>query len=1542
MKKTIFAIIALFSLLLLVGCNAKEVTISFEENGGVAIENLTVLQESTIDEPTVTREGYTFLGWYEDEAFTTLFDFDTVIVRNITLYAKWSINSYSLTFSFGNGSEDVVITNDYNTTFTYPADPEKVGYTFDGWYLDEAGNTEFSATKIPAANQTVYAKWIQNQYTVDFYLNENDTTPIYSEEVGYGDAVANPPAIPVVTGMEGAWSEDISEITGDLNVYAVYTKLVFTITFQDYSQTTYDTVSVEYGDLITPPSTPSRTGYDFIGYYSPELERNIDLTTYTVTTDLTLVDNYQIQTFAVKFFGGEDGSLIGSVQYIDYGSSATAPTSGLEREGYTFTGWDKSFDNITGELNVYAVYTINQYTVTFDANGGSYLDASSSISVTLDYNSNVTVLEVPTKTGFVFVGWYLETTFDTEVYFGTGIPMPVDGFTVYAKWVELVATTYTVSGTYYFEQEGIAADQLSTDGIYTTTSSESYTPFINVLYGTEMSPVRSIEGYSFYKFVYNGVEYYDQSQLLTITQDETVDVYYRRIILTVSFTEYINNANISTVYYVYYNGSLVSVPTPTPVSGMTVEWERQNFDNIKTHLSVAAIQYDNSLQTVIFMSNGTIIYIATNEPDLYGTIDAHAIVLALASSLWDIQQQGYRFLGWYIAGTEIQITEGTIYYDDSYFTSSNITTVEARWVALDTLNEASDIEIVADATQQTITITFDILPTDVNGVDTYPTDFTFILNGVYIQSSDVASNSLMNYITRSGNTFTLTLSQSDPYYGFFQAILMNSEDNYSTLIPGTHTLQIISVGDDYYVMSSDPSDVYQYSVKSVYEGIPESSTIKDYYIIEDFGSGTLRYIFYTNLTYQFTGMTFEIESGSNHITADGSILRTSSIPGEFRFTITDENGTRTYEGLVVEDIRQFNIGSSYQNYLTEINATLDDDLFLADTIEYPYYVGVNNGFYLDILMRNNNGEKISLDDAILTYTFYLNGNTTALTESQVETYVTFDGNVMYFTNAAVGQQFRIVVEPKYEATMMDMNALEYNITVNDGYNAFTNADLKTLYADLNVHLINVHRDITAELYSNQVYPDGSPINFLATATNDYENYGNVYYRIDGNTDDDQITIEGNFMTIDGSNLEYINPDMDGDGTIIYAQAFDIVSTQIGIFYYNVYQTTPINNNVFTMNNLRILGNTTTPSINYGGTEEEIYNQERLMSQNSGGMLGVVIRNGKADLNNLIIGYTVIGVTTNAYGENSSAEVLTVDMEYLKIYDSWANSVYLWGGSGISMDYSDIGSSGGAAIHFEDVHSGSTGYDDPILILGNNNVFNNWISGQEAWFKAYAMSSVALALKSNINNAVTPLGKTIIQTMENPVTGLETEMINLIFISLPKEGAVTYSNPNDSTSVISASEVAFSITDATGTINLERSWNFTEQLFPIDATTSILDPRISGGQYGFALGSLSDTYAFLGMITEIKTLYYQAYGSMMSDTDAGNLAAIAGFYNLTASESLQVAGYMQYGYTLHESIIAVKGDLDYAQPQYIEVIAPLALTGAAGNVTVLIEMFNTED
>ena len=128
---------------------------------------------------------------------------------------------------------------------------------------------------------------------------------------------------------------------------------------------------------------------------------------------------------------------------------------------------------------------------------------------------------------------------------------------------------------------------------------------------------------------------------------------------------------------------------------------------------------------------------------------------------------------------------------------------------------------------------------------------------------------------------------------------------------------------------------------------------------------------------------------------------------------------------------------------------------------------------------------------------------------------------------------------------MKAGELRFIVAINDGYNAFNNQDLKELYQDFHVHLINIHADIKAELSASQLNSDGSPINKENGA-------GNVYNRNNSSNNEDEIIIEGNYMTIDGSNLPFSNA-RSGSGDVGFGSAFEIVNVQIGIFNYNAGQ-----------------------------------------------------------------------------------------------------------------------------------------------------------------------------------------------------------------------------------------------------------------------------------------------------------------------------------------------------------------------------------------------------
>ncbi len=105
-------------------------TVTFQSEGGSEVASQ-IRANTPADQPAdPTKEGYTFIGWYNGESE---WNFETPVTADLTLTAKWQVNQYTITFKPENGGQDIVIKQDYGTAITAPANPTKTGYTFAGW-----------------------------------------------------------------------------------------------------------------------------------------------------------------------------------------------------------------------------------------------------------------------------------------------------------------------------------------------------------------------------------------------------------------------------------------------------------------------------------------------------------------------------------------------------------------------------------------------------------------------------------------------------------------------------------------------------------------------------------------------------------------------------------------------------------------------------------------------------------------------------------------------------------------------------------------------------------------------------------------------------------------------------------------------------------------------------------------------------------------------------------------------------------------------------------------------------------------------------------------------------------------------------------------------------------------------------------------------------------------------------------------------------------------------------------------------------------------
>ena len=189
-------------------------TVTFQSEGGSEVASQ-IRANTPADQPAdPTKEGYTFIGWYNGESE---WSFETPVTADLTLTAKWQINRYTITFDTAGGSEVPSITQDYGTAITAPANPTKTGYTFAGWDRE-------IPTAMPAENMTITARWQVNQYTITFKPENGGEDIVITQD--YGTAITAP-AHPTKTGYTFAgWNREIPTAmpAGDMTITARWTE----------------------------------------------------------------------------------------------------------------------------------------------------------------------------------------------------------------------------------------------------------------------------------------------------------------------------------------------------------------------------------------------------------------------------------------------------------------------------------------------------------------------------------------------------------------------------------------------------------------------------------------------------------------------------------------------------------------------------------------------------------------------------------------------------------------------------------------------------------------------------------------------------------------------------------------------------------------------------------------------------------------------------------------------------------------------------------------------------------------------------------------------------------------------------------------------------------------------------------------------------------------------------------------------------------------------------------------------------------------------
>ena len=381
--------------------NPTTYTVSFDSDGGSAVEEQKVAAGEKATEPEdPTKEGFTFDSWAKEDG--TAFDFDTAINADITLKAKWTENTpatYTVTFDSDGGSAVEAQTVTAGGTATKPADPTKEGFTFGGWWKDDA---EFDFNSPISSDITLTAKWTAQEapaeadsFTVTFAAGEG-TGSMAEVKVEKGKKLTLPEngfTAPIAKEFDkwdlGKPGEQV-DITADTTVTAIWKWQSFTVTFDSDGGSAVEAQEVIRGHQATKPADPTKEGFTFDSWQTPD-GKKFDFGS-PVDSDITLKAKWtekKPDTFTVSF--ETNGGSAVEKQTVEKGKTAANPTAPT-RKGYSFSGWysDKDLKTaydftsaVTADVTLYAKWTEIKYTVSAGANGYYTLKSNKTVSITV-------------------------------------------------------------------------------------------------------------------------------------------------------------------------------------------------------------------------------------------------------------------------------------------------------------------------------------------------------------------------------------------------------------------------------------------------------------------------------------------------------------------------------------------------------------------------------------------------------------------------------------------------------------------------------------------------------------------------------------------------------------------------------------------------------------------------------------------------------------------------------------------------------------------------------------------------------------------------------------------------------------------------------------------------------------------------------------------------------------------------------------------------------------------------------------------------------
>ncbi len=696
--------------------NIVTYSITFNNNGGV-FENQVIpehyqLGDNVVLPTDISREGYTFDGWYDNSNFTntkvTTIEDDEV--GNKVFYAKWLVNSYDITLETNGGT----INSGNVTNYTYgygislPSDVTKLGYTFAGWYADE----EFATARLTrisetvSGNQTFYANWTENTYSITLNVNEGTIGEEYMSYYTFGIGTTLPSNVTrqgytfmgwfVNSNFDGSAVESVSATEyGDKTYWAKWQVETYDVTLQTNGGTinSGNLSGYSFGVGAVLPTDITKVGHTFAGWYASEEFNSAELSVIAVneTGDKTFYAKWTVDDYPIIY--NTNGGTINDeeIHSYTYGAGAELP-SDVSRVGYTFAGWytNDSYSgltvssiqpNETGNKTFYAKWDVNSYSVTLEPNGGTI---NSGNVTNYMYGSNVILPTDVTRQGYVFAGWHIdeqELGYEESNSIVQILSTDIGDKTYYAWWTK---NTYTI--TYFTEQGAINDEEFA----------ESYTFGEGATLPTNVTR----EGYTFAGWFSNSSYAGASVQSIPATDFGNKSFYakWNANMYTVTFVTNdgtINSGKIEN--YTYGNATLL--PSDVTKDGFTFAGWYTDKDCSGERIPLIS---NTDIDNKIYYANWVIVDYTITYNNKGGVINGDFAVgynIGDKTTLpTDVTRTGYDFAGW---------------YDNSNYDNEPVTSISAT--------ETGNKELWAKWNRKsyTVTVSYDKAMGTVSGIDSY-------------------------------------------------------------------------------------------------------------------------------------------------------------------------------------------------------------------------------------------------------------------------------------------------------------------------------------------------------------------------------------------------------------------------------------------------------------------------------------------------------------------------------------------------------------------------------------------------------------------------------------------------------------------------------------------------------------------------------------------------------------------------------------------------------------------------------------------------------